>query len=467
VVLAEQIPLDEADVQQIEGALRGELVRPTDSGYDEARAIFNAMIDRRPALIARCAGVADVIEAVNFARRNGLEVAVRGGGHNVSGSAVCEGGLVLDLSRMKGIWVDRKGRTARVDAGLTWAEVNHELQAFGLGATGGVVGTTGVSGLTLGGGLGWLVRKHGLACDNLVSIDVVTADGTVVRASETENEDLFWGMRGGGGNFGIATSFEFRVHDAGVVLAGLLAYPIERAGEFLRAWRDFESTAPEAWTAGVVLVTAPAAPFVPEEFHGRQLVGVAGVYAGPIEEGEALLQPLRKFDEPVVDLIQPMPYSAAQTMIDALYPAGLQNYWKAQFLPGVSDELIGTVVAHFRDVPSAMTQVILEHNGDGAVNRVDDDATAFGYRDHSYILIIMSLWPDPADSDRNIAWTRALYDALKPFTRPGIYVNYLGHEGEDRVKEAYGNKYERLVALKKRYDPTNFFHLNQNIAPSA
>jgi len=464
---AEQIPLDEAEVEQFEGRLRGALVRPTDSRYDEARAIFNAMIDRRPALIVRCAGVADVIEAVSFARRNGLELAVRGGGHNVSGNAVCEGGLVVDLSPMKGIWVDPRQRTARVEAGLTWAEVNHELQAFGLGATGGVIGTTGVSGLTLGGGLGWLVRKHGLACDNLVSIDVVTADGNVVRASETENHDLFWGMRGGGGNFGIATSFEFRVHTAGVVLAGLLAYPIERAGEFLRAWRDFEASAPEEWTAGIVLLTAPPAPFVPKEFHGRLVVGLAGVYSGPIEQGEALLRPLRTFDQPVVDLIQPMPYSAAQTMIDVLYPAGLQNYWKAQFLPGIGDKLIDTMLAYFGDVPSPMTQVILEHNGDGAVNRVDDDATAFGYRDHSYILIIMSLWPDAADRDRNIAWTRGLYDALKPFTRPGVYVNYLGEEGQDRVREAYGNKHRRLVAVKNKYDPTNFFHLNQNIVPTA
>lgn len=466
-VVDEQITLDEADVQQFAGSLRGRLMRPTDSDYDEARAIFNAMIDRRPALIIRCAGVADVIEAVNFARRSGLELAVRGGGHNVSGNAICEGGLVVDLSQMNGMWVDPEQRTARVEAGLTWAEVNHELQAFGLGATGGVIGTTGVPGLTLGGGLGWLVRKHGLACDNLLAIDVVTADGKVVRASETQNEDLFWGMRGGGGNFGIATSFEFRVHTAGVVLAGLLAYPIESAGEFLRAWRDFEATAPEEWTGGTVLLTAPPAPFVPEEFHGRQVAGLAGVYCGPIEQGEALLQPLREFGQPVVDLIQPMPYSAAQTMLDALYPTGFQNYWKAQFLPGISGELIDTLLAHFADVPSPMTSVVLEHNGDGAVNRVDDDATAFGYRDHSYILLIMSLWPDPADSDRNIAWTRGLYEALKPFTRPGVYVNYLGEEGEDRVKEAYGNKYQRLVALKNKYDPANLFHLNQNIAPSA
>lgn len=467
MVEAEQIPLDEADVQRFERRLRGALVRPTDSGYDEARAIFNAMIDRRPALIVRCSGVADVIEAVNFARHNGLELAVRGGGHNLSGNAVCEGGLVVDLSPMKGIWIDPRQRTARVEAGLTWAEVNHELQAFGLGATGGVIGTTGVSGLTLGGGLGWLVRKHGLACDNLVSIDVVTADGNVVRASETENHDLFWGMRGGGGNFGIATSFEFRVHTAGVVLAGLLAYPIERAGEFLRAWRDFEASGPEEWTAGIVLLTAPSAPFVPKEFHGRLVVGLAGVYSGPIEQGETLLRPLRTFDQPIVDLIQPMPYSAAQTMIDVLYPAGLQNYWKAQFLPGISDVLIDTMLAYFGDVPSPMTQVILEHNGDSAVNRVDDDATAFGYRDHSYILIIMSLWPDAADRDRNIAWTRALYDALKPFARPGVYVNYLGEEGQDRVTEAYGNKHRRLVAVKNKYDPTYFFHLNQNIVPTA
>jgi FAD/FMN-containing dehydrogenase len=463
---AELITLDEAEVRRLEGGLRGHVVRPADPVYDEARAVFNAMIDRRPALIVRCAGVGDVIEAVRFARRNGLELAVRGGGHNVTGYAVSESGLVADLSPMKGVWVDLERGTARVQAGLTWAEVNHELQRFGLGATGGVIGTTGVSGLTLGGGLGWLVRKHGLACDNLLSIDVVTADGEFVRASETENNELFWGMRGGGGNFGIATSFEFRVHPVGTVLAGLLAYPIEAAGDFLRAWRDFEATAPEEWTAGTVLLTAPPAPFVPEPFHGRQIVALAGVYAGAIEEGEALLRPLRELGRPAVDLIRPMPYSAAQTMIDPLYPPGLQNYWKAQFLSAVEDGLVDTLLARFAEVPSPMTQVILEHNGDGAVNRVQDDATAFGWRDHSYILIVMSLWPERADSDRNIAWTRRLYEAASPFTRRGVYVNYLGAEGADRVKEAYGEKYGRLIALKAKYDPTNVFHLNQNIPPS-
>ncbi len=460
------VGVDKEAVAALQARLRGQLVRAGDDGYEEARSIYNAMIDRRPALIVRCAGVADVIEAVTFARRTGLELAVRGGGHNVSGSALCEGGIVVDLSPMKGIWVDAGKRTARVEAGLTWKDVNHELQAFGLGATGGVIGTTGVPGLTLGGGLGWMARKHGLACDNLLAIDLVSADGTPIRASESENADLFWGVRGGGGNFGIATSFEFRVHPAGIVLAGLLAYPIEQAGEFLRAWRAFEANAPEEWTAGAVLLTAPPAPFVPEQFHGHPVIGLAGVYTGPIEEGETLLQPLREFAEPVVDLIQPMPYSAAQTMIDALYPAGVHNYWKAQYLPGISDQLIDTMLAHFARVPSPLTSVVLEHNGDGAINRIPGEATAFGYRDHSYILIIMSLWPDPGDSERNVSWTRELYDALKPFTRPGIYVNYLGQEGEDRVKEAYGNKYPRLVALKNKYDPTNFFHFNQNIPPT-
>jgi hypothetical protein len=456
----EGLRLDEAAVEDLRGRLRGELVRPGDPSYDDARQIFNTIFDAHPALIVRCAGVADVVTAVDFARSSGLEVAVRSGGHNVSGTASCEEGLVIDLSPMKGIWVDPAARTARVQAGLTWAEVNHELHVHGLGATGGVIGTTGVGGLTLGGGLGWLVRKHGLACDNLVSVDLVTADGTVVRASESENPDLFWGVRGGGGNFGIATSLEFRVHPAGVVLAGILAHPIERAGEFLRAWRDFETTAPEDWTSGAVLLTAPPAPFVPEELHGRQVVAIAGVYAGPIEEGEEVLRPLREFG-PGLDLIQPMPYSAAQTMIDSMYPAGNSNYWKAQYLPGIGDELIDTMLKQFADVASPLTSVVLEHNGDGAVNRVPAEATAFGYRDHTYILILMSMWADPADTDRNIGWTRRVYDSLKPFTRPGIYVNYLGEEGEERVREAYGDRYERLAALKAKYDPTNFFHRNQ------
>ncbi len=457
--------VEDAAVNQLRLALLGKLLGAGDEGYEERRKIYNAMIDKRPALIAVCAGATDVIECVRFVRSHGLLVSIRGGGHNVAGDAICEGGFVVDLSGMKNIGIDPVARTVRVEAGLTWKEVNHELQAFGLGATGGVIGTTGVAGLTLGGGLGWLVRKHGLACDNLLSVDLVTADGTLLRASETENADLFWGLRGGGGNFGIATSFEFRVHPAGIVLAGLLAHPIAQAREFLRSWRDFEATAPEEWTAGAVLLTAPPAPFVPRELHGAPVAAIAGVYAGPVKKGEDALRPLREFGPPALDMIQPMPYSAAQTMIDAMYPQGFHNYWKAQYLPAISDQLIDILVERFARVPSPMTSIVLEHNGDGAVNQVAQDATAFGYRDHSYILIIMSMWANPADSDRNISWTRELYDAVNPFTRYGVYVNYLGVEGEERVKEAYGANYDRLITLKNKYDPTNLFRMNQNIKP--
>ncbi len=454
-------------IEEFAVTIRGEVIRPGDDAYDEARKVFNAMIDKRPGIIVQCAGVADVISSVNFARSNDLLVAVRGVGHNVAGTSVCDDGILIDLSRMRGIRVDPVARTVRAEPGLTWGDVNHELQAFELAATGGFVSTTGISGLTVGGGLGFLVRKHGLALDNLLSVDVVTADGRWVTASSTENEDLFWGVRGGGGNFGIIASFEFKVHPAGTVLAGMVIHPLARAREALRAWRDYEASAPEEVTNGALLFHAPAAPFLPEASHGAPVVGMGGIYTGDIEKGEKALRSLREFGAPAADIFQPMPCAAAQMMADFLWPRGFHNYWKSGFLKELNEDVIDTVVNFYETVPSPMTTIVLEHNGNGAMDRVGEDETAFGHRNLPYNFLVTSVWSDPADTDANVQWTRELWEAMQPFLAGSVYVNYLGDEGEERVKAAYTPaKYERLVALKTKYDPTNLFRLNQNIKPA-
>ncbi len=459
--------VDDQVLEEFEATLRGEVIHAGDEGYDEARKIFNAMIDKRPGIIVKCAGVADVMSGVNFARANDVPLAVRSVGHNVAGISLCDGGIVIDLSPMKGIRVDVEAQTVRVEPGLTWGELNHELQPFGLATTAGFISTTGVSGLTLGGGLGWLVRKHGLALDNLLSVDIVTADGRFLTASETENSDLFWGLRGGGGNFGIATSFEFNAHPAGTVLAGLVLHPGAKMKEALRFWREFEATAPEELTSGALLIHAPEAPFVPKEAHGAPAVGLGGVYTGSIEKGEEALSSLREYGPPAADIFQPMPFTAAVSMADFLYPTGFHNYWKSNFLTELSDGAIDTVVEFYERVPSPMTVIVLEHNGDGAMSRVAEDETAFGYRNWPYNFLVTSIWSDPADTEANIQWTRELWDAMQPFLADAVYVNYLGDEGEDRVRKAYPPaKYERLVALKTKYDPTNLFRMNQNIKPA-
>jgi len=459
--------LDDHILDEFKTGLRGELIRPGDAGYDEARKVYNAMIDKRPGLIVHCVGVADVIGAVNFARAHNLLVAVRGAGHNVAGSSICDDGIVIDLSRMKGIRVDPEARTVRVEAGLTWGEVNHELQIFGLAATGGFVSTTGVSGLTLGGGLGWLVRKHGLALDNLLSVDVVTADGQLLTASSSQHQDLFWGVRGGGGNFGIVTSFEFKVHPAGTVLAGLVLHPLSKGKEALRFWRDYETTAPEELTNGAVFFNAPPELPLPESLRKEPIVAMGGVYAGALETGEQVLRPLREFGPPAADIFQPMPYEAAQTMADFLWPRGFHNYWKSSFLTGLVDSAIETIFDFFAQAPSARTVVVIEHNGDGAMTRVATEDTAFGHRNWPYNFLVTSIWTDPAHSEANIRWTRNFYEAMQPFLADAAYVNYLGEEGEERIRSAYTPaKYERLCALKKKYDPTNLFRLNQNFKPN-
>ncbi|MGE5170718.1 MAG: FAD-binding oxidoreductase [Rudaea sp.] len=453
-----------AATEVLKSGFRGELIGPDHPQYDAARAVFNVSIDRRPALIARCAGADDVARAIDFDREAQVPLAVRGTGHNVAGFAVCDDGVVIDLSRMKALSVDPAAGTVRAEGGCNWGEVNDALQPHGLAATGGFVSVTGVAGLTLGGGLGWLVRKHGLALDNLLAADVVLADGRRVVASEQENVDLFWAIRGGGGNFGVVTSFLFKAHPVGEVLAGIVLHPAGAAP--IRRWRDLERDAPDASTQGALLFHLPDDPSAPAPLRGAALVGLGGVYAGPIAEGERVLRPLREYGPPLADKFAAMPYNAAQRMADFLWPPGLHAYWKSSYLPALSDAAIDVIVEFFARVPSPHTVIVLEHNGDSAWDRVADSATAFGHRHWPYNFVVTAAWKDPRDTERNIAWTRELFDAMRPFVAPGAYVNYLGgDEGVEGLRAAYGAKLERLAALKARFDPANLFRANQNIAP--
>jgi FAD/FMN-containing dehydrogenase len=462
-------PLEEAAVQEFAANFRGELIRLGDDGYDDARAVFNSMIDRHPALIARCTGVADVIAAVNFARDNELVVAVRGGGHSVPGYAVCEGGIVIDLSPMKGIWVDPEEQTARAQAGVTWGEFDRETQQFGLATTGGRITHTGIAGLTLGSGSGWLERKYGLTCDNLISAAIVTADGRFLKASASENEDLFWGLRGGGGNFGVVTSFEYQIHPVGpMVLGGMLLHPFSKAGELLRFWRDYMEEAPDELGGAAAIITAPPAPFVPEHMKGKLAAGLIVFYAGSPEEGEEWVRPLKEFGPPEVDLVEPMPYTVVQTLLDSANPPGRNNYWKAEHLDELSDEAIDTIVVHAAKIGSPFTLLVMLPMG-GAISDVEEDETAIGGRDAACGVHAISMWENPAESETHIAWAREFMQEMEPFTIPGISLNFTSDQTEEKVKASFGSekKYERLVALKNMYDPTNLFRLNQNIKPTA
>ena len=453
-------------IDELKASLRGKLLLPGDADYNDARKIHNAMIDKHPALIVQCTGVSDIISCLDFARKNNLLFTVRGAGHNVAGSSVCDGGIVIDLSHMKGIRIDPSERTVQVEPGVTWGELNHDLQVFGLAATGGFVSTTGVSGLTLGGGFGWLLRKHGLALDNLLSVDVVTADGQFITADATQNMDLFWGVRGGGGNFGIATSFKFKVHPVGSVWGGLVMHPTSKGKEAIKYWRDYSVDSPEELTGAALIFFPPAELPVPEVLHREGIVGTGGVYAGDLNIGEQVLQSLREFGPPEADIFRQMPYSESQMMADFLWPRGLYNYWKSNFLNELSDEAIDTMLKFFARVPSRLTVIVIEHTGDGAMSSIGDDETAFASRNGRFNFLVTSLWRNSAESDANIRWTREFWDAMKPFMADAVYINYMGDEGADRVKQAYGKKYERLAVLKSKYDPGNLFRVNQNIAPA-
>jgi FAD/FMN-containing dehydrogenase len=462
----QRTPIDDAAIADLSRRFRGALIRPGDAAYDAARRIWNGAIDRRPALVARCTGAADVRAAVGFARERELLVAVRGGGHNVAGTAVCDRGIVIDLSPMKGVWVDPRARVARAQPGLLWGELDHETQPFGLATPGGIVSHTGIAGLTLGGGLGWLMRRHGLTADNLLSADVVTADGALVRAGAEEHAELFWGLRGGGGNFGIVTSFEYRLHAVGpTVLAGLVLYPAARAREVLSLYRDYIASAPDEVMTIVVLRMAPPAPFLPEEVHGQPVVIIAVCCAGSVEQGERAVAPLRRFGRPLADLVQPTSYASHQALIDASVPHGLGYYWKSEYLRPLSDASIETLAAHAWPLPTPESYAAVFHMG-GAVGREDPDASAFEDRRAAHAMTMDGVWSDPAASGACIAWVRGFWEAVRPHSTGRVYMNFLGEEDEERVRAAYGpTKYERLRVLKRKYDPTNFFRMNQNIAP--
>ncbi len=458
--------LGEATLGELEQGLRGRLIRPGGEGYDEARGIWNGAHDRRPALIVRCAGVADVMRAVDFARSENLAVAVRGGGHSLPGFSTVDGGVVIDLSGMTAVRVDPAARTAVAQGGATWADFDHETQAFGLAVTGGLVSTTGIAGFTLGGGIGWLMRKVGLAADNLIAADVVTADGQFVHASEDENPELLWGLRGGGGNFGIATSLEFRLHPVGpMLLAGPIFFAGDRAEEVLRFYRDWVRELPDEVTTLVNLTTAPPAPFLPEAVHGKPIVAVIAVHAGEPEQGRTLVQPLKDLGDPIADLLDVMPYTMMQSLLDALWARGAHNYMRSAYVDELSDEAIEATVGRHRAVPSPSSEIHFHHFG-GAVARVDYDSAAFGDRSGQYVLNVIARSPDAEGFDANVDWARQTAEALAPVSRDGAYVNFMGDARDERLRASYGEaKYERLVALKRRYDPTNLFQLNQNIAP--
>ena len=448
--------LDETAVQSFREGLRGELLQPGGSGYDRARQMYNAMVDRHPALIARVAGVADIVASLRFAREQGLSVSVKGGGHGVAGKALCDGGLVIDLASMRGVRVDPARLTARGEGGATWGDFDQETQAFGLATTGGVIPSTGIAGLTLGGGLGMLMRRFGLACDNLLSADVVTADGLLLTASETEHPELFWALRGGGGNFGVVTSLEYRLHPVGpTMLGGFIIHPLSRARELVRFYRNYVAAAPDQLGSYFGFATFP---------DGQQVAAMVVGYSGSLDDGERVLGPMRGFGQPIVDTVAAMPYVEAQTLFAPSYPSGRRNYWKSSFLRELSDGAIEVLIDRFAATPSPFSGIGLEQMG-GAVARVAADATAFHARDAPYSVLITAMWDDPATTERNVQWARESWDALRPWMAESVYVNYLDAGDDDRVRDAFGANYARLATVKAMYDPGNIFKSNHNVLP--
>ncbi|MFF8865262.1 FAD-binding oxidoreductase [Streptomyces sp. NPDC015139] len=458
--------LGDATIAELEAGLRGTVVRPGDADYDRARAVWNGSHDKHPALIVRCAGTADVIRAVEFARSQDLLVAVRGGSHSIAGFSTCDDGIVIDLSAMKGAVVDPVRRRVVAQTGMTWGDLDHETQAFGLAVTGGLVSTTGISGFTLGGGVGWLLRRHGLASDNLTAAEVVTADGRVVRADARENPELFWALRGGGGNFGVVTSLEYQLHPVGPqILGGLIVYPLEQARQVVTGWRDLIGGMPDELTTLVNLTTAPPLPFLPEEVHGTRVAVVLGMYAGDPAAGEAAVAPLRALGTPVADLMGPMPYTGMQSMIDPLWSAGAQNYFTSAFIEP-SDAALDAVLRRHLTTPTPNSELHLHQLG-GAFARMPADATAFSQRDAGVLCNVIARSPDATDFDSHIAWARSTREEIARHGRGAMYVNFTGDAAEDKVRASYPDAvHRRLVAVKDTYDPANVFRLNQNIRPS-
>jgi FAD/FMN-containing dehydrogenase len=457
------IPPDE--VLALRATLRGRACEKGEPGYDEARTLWNATVDRSPALVVRCAGAADAIQALDFARRHGLTVAVRGGGHNIAGNAVVEGGLVIDLSPMKSVRVDPQARRAWVEPGCTLADVDRETQAFGLALPLGINSTTGIAGLTLGGGFGWTSRRFGMTVDSLLAADVVTADGRLLRASSTENPDLFWAIRGGGGNFGVVTSFEFQLHRLGPeVLAGLVVHPFDNAAELLRAYRDLADDAPDELACWVVLRKAPPLPFLPTEWHGREVLVFAMCYAGDPAAGEAAMRPLRSLGRPIADVVGPQPFVAWQSAFDPLLTPGARNYWKSHDFDRLPDDAVKALLEGVRTLPGPECEVFIAHLA-GAASRIAPDATAFPQRSSHFVLNVHTRWRDAQDDNAFIAWARTLFGAMSPYALGTAYVNFMPDDEADRVEAVYGPNYRRLAEIKGKYDPENVFRMNQNIRP--
>ena len=453
-------------IEAFRSTLRGPLLLPDDPGYDQARSIWNAMIDRRPAIIVRSAGVADVMRAVTFAREHNLLLAVRGGGHNIAGNAVCDGGLTIDLSLMKSVWIDPEARLGYVEAGATLGDFDHEAQAYGLATPLGINSTTGVAGLTLGGGFGWLSRRHGMSVDNLVAAEIVTADGKRLWVSAAKHPDLFWAIRGGGGNFGVVTLFEFALHPLGPdVLTGLLVFPLEQAKQVMTRYRDFVDSMPEDLSVWAVLRKAPPLPFLAPEVHGKDVVILALCYAGDIEDGKHAIEPLRSFGQPCGEYIGVQPYSTWQKAFDPLLTPGARNYWKSHNFSKLNDAAIDTVIRYAGNLPGPQCEIFLGLVG-GQTSRPAPDATAYANRDALYVMNVHTRWTDPAEDVPCIAWAREFFDAAAPYASGSVYVNFLTQEESGRIAAAYGPNYERLVQVKNQYDPHNLFRHNQNIKPS-
>jgi FAD/FMN-containing dehydrogenase len=453
-----------ATVGQLRDQVRGETITADDAAYEEARRVHNAMIDRRPRVIVRCAGTDDVAAAVDFARDGGLDLAVRGGSHSVPGFGTADDAVVIDLSRAQAVEVDPETRTARAQGGATWGAFNDATHAHGLATTGGIVSTTGIGGLTLGGGIGYLSRGVGLSCDNLVAAELVTADGKIVTASEQANQDLFWALRGGGGNFGVVTSFEYRLHPVGEIYGGPMLYELDDAATVLKFYRDFIRDAPEQFGGFPAWQIAPPLPFIPENRHGEPFLIFIACWAGPIEEGEAALKPFHEVAPVVAEHVGPMPYPALNSAFDDLVPAGLQHYWKANFVKELTDDAIDAHLEHGPKLP-AINSTVHIYPINGACHRVAPEATAFAYRDATFAMVIAGMWPDPADNEANIAWVRDFYEATAPHSEEGGYINFMAADDQVRVRVNYRDNYDRLVDIKRKYDPDNLFHLNQNISP--
>jgi FAD/FMN-containing dehydrogenase len=451
-------------VEQLRERVQGEIMTAEDPGYEEARKVHNAMIDRRPRVIVRCVGPEDVMAAVNLARDSELDLAVRGGSHSVPGFGTADDAVVIDLSRMQAVQVDPETRTARAQGGATWRVFNDATHAHGLATTGGIISTTGIGGLTLGGGIGYLSRGFGLSCDNLRSAEVVTADGKVLTVSEQENDDLFWALRGGGGNFGVVTSFEYELHPVREIYGGPMLYEVRDAASVLRFYRDFIRNAPEEFGGFPAWQIAPPLPFIPEDRHGDTFLLFVACWAGPIEEGEEVLKPFHDVAPVVADHVGPMPYPALNSAFDDLVPPGLQHYWKANFVKELTDEAIEAHLEHGPKVPAVNSTVHI-YPINGACHRVAPDATAFAYRDATFATVIAGMWPDPAQNEANIAWVRDFYEATAPHSEEGGYINFMADDDQDRIRANYRQNYDRLVEVKRKYDPNNLFHLNQNIRP--